>query len=368
MEQICNRKIRSTVVLERNDPGVREWFRGFIELLEKDAAIEQHKRLSVLREVFPRGILEHVISIITLESKDEKRFTIERTEDRTNIISVDQFPSSLSVGSQESSREVHKIPSKFLPKNVKVDRAAKRLFDYRQFIHPNPYLTFFRKKNILASIWRDVPSLLREKLSLRDKADVISNRIASEFINWLRENDLLADELHVKSLIEMFEIANEVHVSLQICQEELFTVPEPVAQFLGDMSRSKKVRLHKEIHRDYKASFRKPKMVAFGSTIPPHLQRKPSDRKQLHEWLKSGYIPRELETMEVVWKNIYNLKSTREFCHYLKANYPEITPPKCLVDSGAMDPRGRFSKVEKETSETLEVKVGLTSPPSRSFS
>ncbi|KAG5877559.1 hypothetical protein JTB14_013811 [Gonioctena quinquepunctata] len=348
MERICNRKIRSST-LEHNDPEIRKWFKRLFELLEGDAAMEQHKRISLLREVFPRGVLEQVISIITLKSRADGVLPDGSTGYKTKTASVYRFPSSLSIDSQESSREVYKVSrderSQLSAKDVRPDRAARRLFDYRKCIHPNPYIAFFRKKSILARIWKDVPLLFQEKLSLREKADVISNRIAGEFINWLRENNLLADALHVKSLIEMFELANEVNVSLKVCQEECFTVSESVVQFLEDTSRGKSERLRKEIRRDYKASFMKPRKVAFGSTIPHHLQRKPADRKQLGEWMKRGRIPKELESMEVVWDKIYHLKSTREFCHFLNNKYPSVPPPKCLLESGMMDPNLRSSRL-----------------------
>ncbi|KAG5877560.1 hypothetical protein JTB14_013812 [Gonioctena quinquepunctata] len=350
MEKICNRKIPSTMALERTDPDIRRWFERLFELLEKDAAIEDHERISVLREVFPRGVLEYIISIMAVEPRVEGYLSNASTVYGTKTVSVNRFPSSLSMDSQESSQEVHKIPSlghSQLSSKTKPDRAARRLFDYRKIVYPNPYIAFFREKNILSRIWRDVPSLLQEKLSLRDKADVVSNRIASEFINWLRENNMLADKLHAKSLIDMFQMVNIMDVSLKVCQEECFTVPDSVVLFSGETNKSLNECLHKELRRDYKATFRKPKKIAFGKTVSTHLQNKPADRKELDEWLKRGNIPKELESMEVVWEDIYDLKSTREFCHFFNEYYPDVPPPGCLLDNGLMDPERRFSKVVK---------------------
>ncbi|XP_074025347.1 uncharacterized protein [Leptinotarsa decemlineata] len=358
MARRCSRKISSTQ-LEHNDPEVREWFASFIEMLESDAAIDRHRRLSVLREVFSRGALEKILSIVTLESRKAKGFSSSETDYQEKSISSSE--SSLTLATEFESQTAAKCRyfrqpristrmSKVMPSRLsrafyaKPKRAAERLFDFRRTGVPNPYLSFFKKKEGLQAIWRDIPSLLLEKQSLGDKADVVSERIATEFINWLKKVDLLDDTLQVKSLIEMFEVGSKMYSSLKVFHENLFVVSKNSGHGvhlkeggnLGSNAQRKKEFLYNEIHKDMKASYRIPKTVAFGKTIPIHEQNRPTDRNYMKRLLRK-HIPEELATGELVWKDILDLESTKRFCSYMATNYPEVAPPDYLVDAGLMD-------------------------------
>lgn len=76
--------------------------------------------------------------------------------------------------------------------------------------------------------------------------------------------------------------------------------------------------------RDVKAEETPAKTKAFGTTIPWQLQFVPPKNQVRKLWLECEDVPRDLETMDVVWKGITHLKSVRGFVEWLQ-QHPEVT-------------------------------------------
>lgn len=74
----------------------------------------------------------------------------------------------------------------------------------------------------------------------------------------------------------------------------------------------------KLLAEDAKAERMSPKTVAFGKTLEPNNRFVPPNNRVEEKWLVCNRVPRDLEGMDVVWKDITHLKSVQNYTKWLK--------------------------------------------------
>lgn len=63
-----------------------------------------------------------------------------------------------------------------------------------------------------------------------------------------------------------------------------------------------------------------PKTVAFGKTLKPNNRFVPPENHVEEKWLACNRIPRDLNEMDVVWKDITHLESVKNYTKWLKCD------------------------------------------------
>lgn len=223
------------------------------------------------------------------------------------------------------------------------------------------YTDFFKRKPNRAAVWRTLPPLSLDEMNLNQKADAITEKIATDFIEWLR--NLGGDEelsLSVEAVIAMFEIGFHANsaTSLKVDVKELPSVPRKVAEAKFLPNRAKRAVLHKEIRKDIKASKKKTTYTAFGRRLPSDMQVRPPAENYYKKWRSCDKVPEKLASMAAVWQGITHLKSTRAFCEFL-IERPEIKPPKYLSDCGMLDPT--YLREKEQESDDVSAEYSLPS-------
>lgn len=204
----------------------------------------------------------------------------------------------------------------------------------------NPYINFFKRRSDKSAFWHEQPPLCHKEMSLNQIANDVTDNIATEFVDWLIS--IKGDEestLTVKVLKEMFDIGSltSTATTMQRVLKETPSVSQKIADARNIPEVSKRNLLHREILRDKKAARISKKVLAFGKSLPSHLQVIPP-KGMTDKWMKCEKLSKDLETMATVWEGITHLKSTRGFCEFLYKEKPFLKRPKYLVDSGMMNP------------------------------
>ncbi|KAK1131409.1 hypothetical protein K0M31_017694 [Melipona bicolor] len=101
-------------------------------------------------------------------------------------------------------------------------------------------------------------------------------------------------------------------------------VPAEVAVTRNTPGASKLAMTKKHVMKDAKAEATPAKIKAFGTALPWKLRFVPPNNQVQKKWLQCENVPKDIETMEVVWKDILDLRSVRGFVEWLQ-QHPEVT-------------------------------------------
>ncbi|CRK95709.1 CLUMA_CG009166, isoform A [Clunio marinus] len=145
-------------------------------------------------------------------------------------------------------------------------------------------------------------------------------------------------EINKERVNEFFsiEVDGDASRALHIEPKEMSVVPHEVAIMMNLPSHSIQNKSIKILQYDKKLRHsKKPKTVAFGSLLPSALRQEKFNEDFFDEVFAVN-CPSELRSMEVVFKSILHLDSTKVLINHLKAN-PEIPRPKYLVDNKFFD-------------------------------
>ncbi|XP_066258780.1 uncharacterized protein [Euwallacea similis] len=225
---------------------------------------------------------------------------------------------------------------------------VQHVFAEKQVPKSKMYTDFFKRKTTRAAIWRTLPPLSMEEMDLNQKADAITEKIATDFINWLR--DLGGEEevsLSVPTVIEMFEIQTNSATSLKANLKELPSSPRKVDELQNEPEKAKRSVEHKGIMKSAKANKKATIYTASGTHLTRNVPMRPSAETYPRKWIINDPTHEKLASMAAVWQGITHLKSTKAFCKFLIEN-PEIKPPKYLNDLGMLD--RKTLKEEKRSS------------------
>ncbi|XP_046836159.1 uncharacterized protein LOC124431860 [Vespa crabro] len=197
----------------------------------------------------------------------------------------------------------------------------------------NPYGLFMRKERRKAVIWRPLTEFdlkgYDPQATLRMRADKITTDICMEFCDWLRSLGGLERDIDERVLKDMFEInfSADACKTTQISVKEMATVPTDVALARLCHGTSVLATTRKQLERDAKAESRPKRTLAFGTSMPTDLLFIPPSNRVRETWLKCKNVPRELETMDVVWDGIIHLESVQAFVKCLRM-HPKVSLPK----------------------------------------
>ncbi|XP_076254979.1 uncharacterized protein LOC143192976 [Rhynchophorus ferrugineus] len=338
---------------ERNDPESKNWWATLFKILEEDAKIPPDKQKALLEEVFPIRLLYKVLSKLSTQSRKfqgnipeiPKKYEPKVTQiQRVPTITRTKTDKRCSEKSYEDMK-VLKSPNMFENIFEPVTRP--------EAIKSKMYIDFFKRKPSRAAVWRTLPPLSLDEMNLNQKAEAITEKIATDFIEWLR--DLGGDEelsLSVPAVIEMFEIGFQTNsaTSLKVDVKEIASVPQKVAEARNLPLKAQRAFLHGEIMKDLKASKKKTTYAAFGRRLPSDMQVRPPAENYFKKWLSCDKVPERLASMATVWQGITHLRSTRAYCEFL-IERPEIKPPKYLLDCGMLNLKNLRENKSTEFSE-----------------
>jgi len=94
-------------------------------------------------------------------------------------------------------------------------------------------------------------------------------------------------------------------------------VPDEVAASRQCPDASELAMTRKHLIRDAKAESKPAKTMAFGTAIPWEFRFVPPRNRVRERWLRCENVMTDLETMDVVWKDITHLESVRAFAKWL---------------------------------------------------
>ncbi|KAL2731056.1 uncharacterized protein V1478_005469 [Vespula squamosa] len=199
----------------------------------------------------------------------------------------------------------------------------------------NPYGLFLRKERRKAVVWRPLTEFdlkgYDPEATLRMRADKITTDICKEFCDWLKSLGGLQRSMDEK-----------------ISVKEMATVPTDVALARLCHGASILATTRKQLERDVKAESRPKRTLAFGTSMPIDLLFVPPTNRVREKWLTCKNVPRELETMDIVWNGILHLESVQAFVKCLH-KHPEVSPPK-MFKHGVL-PKGVRKSVKKRNAE-----------------
>lgn len=119
---------------------------------------------------------------------------------------------------------------------------------------------------------------------------------------------------------------------VQVCIKEMPMVPTAVALARNCPDATELALTRKHLAEDAKAEMRSTEMAGFGSVLPSHRRFKPPRNQVDRKWLQCENVPKELETMDAVWKGITHLESVKGFAKWLTA-HPEVSSAKNIDTS-----------------------------------
>lgn len=97
-------------------------------------------------------------------------------------------------------------------------------------------------------------------------------------------------------------------------------VPMAVAMARNAPGAGELALTRRHLIRDAKAERRPKKTIGFGSMLPRSHRFIPPKNRVNERWLQCENVPRDLETMETVWKGITHLDSVKGFLSWVKSH------------------------------------------------
>lgn len=326
MDKLCENKIL-TSKYKRNNLKNEKWWTEILEKIESQKHCSLEKRMDLLAEVLPFELYMSVLKIFHI--RDKLPSDTDQTTKRKQLKCI-----SFADSNQPNARSTRKS-------DLKMKLAtAHQVNAYTNFFNspPDKVRAFWQRETQTATN----PKAFIEKLAL--------NYV--NLINFIRESDEDEIDTHqsVKELLGSGSILN-IKTTVKVELKELASVPHKVADARMVSDKSKNILLHTELLRDYVASKKKKRFVAFGKRLPPELQPKFVPKNIYKNWMNTE-VPQRLESMETIWKDITHLRATKSFCEFLLINYSDVTPPQYLVKCGMMDPKIFMDSLDCYLSET----------------
>lgn len=320
----CKRRVTSSK-LEQINPEIYEWWLHVFDILEKDIRMPPELSRTFLQKHLP----EYLIEQLQQEYELHNQMFSDIPQEKPVVYLGKRI---VLPETEESNIDSEEVVAKKLT-------SFEKEFNLAPTAKFNQYLNFFKRRPDRAAIWRDLSPLSISRMNLSQLAELLSKNIATEFVKWFSSlGGSESNTVTVSNIIEMFEIGSQVScaTSLRVELREIPCIPDEVAKATVMPQKSKRNMLFREIMKDQLASRQKPRLIAFGKSLPKEMKRKPPPPNIYRKWLTCAGIPEKLESMAAVWQGITNLKSTRRYCEYICVNHPNMKPPKYLVDSGMM--------------------------------
>lgn len=98
------------------------------------------------------------------------------------------------------------------------------------------------------------------------------------------------------------------------------TVPSAVANIRRCPEASNLKMTAKEIAKDLEVEKRERRTHAFGHAVPNEMRFVPPLHKLCELWVRNLRIPKDLESMDIVWDGIMHLDSVKSFLNHLMEN------------------------------------------------
>ncbi|XP_059059985.1 uncharacterized protein LOC131853174 [Achroia grisella] len=269
---------------------------------------------------------------------------------------------------EKRARRVIKEPMLSFRKSLYIDRELDSDTDVelcssdQEDDKPNIHQEFLKKPEREQVTWatRYLQAEKEEEKSLVRKADDLTDRIATEFCEYMKQlgGDQQSQLFTPKAIKELFQIEFDTHVarSLRVVPKELPSVEEKLAVVTGNPEKSRQATLEREITKDIEAEQRSDYLTAFSQSIPLQDQWKAPRNNTKTLWRSSRYVPKDLVTLKTVWEGITNLRSVKEYCRWM-IDHPEYRRAPYLSSLGMFDPAVLEARL------TFECGYGATPPP-----
>ncbi|XP_043253374.1 uncharacterized protein LOC122397938 [Colletes gigas] len=310
----------------------------------------------LLRRILPQKSYNLVASLLGLpEWYTLKQISFEDTDGRNRVDRIHNNGETESCDNYSlTSLEVHP-PT---PRDIESLSNAEKLGQRRY----NPYALFLKKPRRKVITWRPLTKSDLEgydpDATLKMRADNVLTKICRDFCEWLDTLGGTNKTVDEEVLRDMFEIDFNAEAcrAMQVSIQEIPVVPAEVALTRNSPGASKLSMTRKHVMRDAKAERTPAKTEAFGTTLPWKLQFVPPNNQVQKNWLQCEYVPKDLETMDVVWKDITHLKSVRGFVEWLQ-RHPEVPPPEALKTIVSMDLKALRQIEDDEAFAHLELDI-----------
>lgn len=213
----------------------------------------------------------------------------------------------------------------------------------------NWMVDYFKKHNQERVIWQT--KLYEKKRRFEDKplfeqVEELTDLSAKSFVTWLNELGQEKSEVTEEMIKKLFSIGIEDGVSkaLKFGSTHTNVIPDTVASYWSLPKKGLGYEIAKARQREKHFRQKPEKKIAFGKTLPLHLQHK-------HELFKeSEIIPpvfRQIRTFEGIFKGITHLTSIGLLVDYLK-EHPNIERPKHLVEVGLFEEKATKIKEQEQ--------------------
>jgi hypothetical protein len=137
----------------------------------------------------------------------------------------------------------------------------------------------------------------------------------------------------VKQLFSI-NVESDASKALNIVTHYDKVISHEVANMISMPQLSLQKNLLKMLDKDRISSLEKPKLVAFGRTLPKNIRKKKFDENL--DSIHQVNCPEELRSLKKVFESIIHLKSTQKLIEHLKMN-PEMPRAKYLIEQGKFD-------------------------------
>ncbi|XP_026747061.1 uncharacterized protein LOC113508308 [Trichoplusia ni] len=200
-----------------------------------------------------------------------------------------------------------------------------------------------------------------EEKSLVKKADDLTDRIANEFCEYMKQlgGDQQSKLFTPKAIKELFQIEFDTHVarSLRVVPRELPCVDDKIATVTGNPQLSRYSTLQREITKDIRAERRPTEITAFNQSLPMFDQYHGPRNHTKKLWRSARHVPKDLVTLKTVWEGITNLRSVKEYCRWM-IEHPEHRRPPYLNSLGLFDPAVLDARLTFEAEYQITPPVG----------
>ncbi|KAM3968292.1 uncharacterized protein ACR2FA_007537 [Aphomia sociella] len=322
------------------------WTNVFNEIDTSKTATDESRSLS---KVLPSDLYEKVCNTLNMPVVIEK-------QDETKPIQ------------EKLVRRVLKEPLLSYRKSLYIDRELDSDTDVEmcsseneEDCKPNIHQEFLSKPVREQVTWptRYLQPEKEEEKSLVRKADDLTDRIATEFCEYMKQlgGDQQSQLFTPKAIKELFQIEFDTHVSrsLRVIPKELPSVEEKLANVTGNPEKSRHAALDREITNDIKAEESPDYLTAFSRSIPLQDQWRAPQNKTQTLWRSARHVPKDLVTLKTVWEGITNLRSVKEYCRWM-IEHPEYRRAPYLTSLGM------FDSAVLEARLTFECGYGVTPP------
>ncbi|XP_034170976.2 uncharacterized protein LOC117600093 [Osmia lignaria lignaria] len=285
----------------------------------------------ILRRILPLKSYNLIAPVLGLPEWHRKKRT--SVEDRKSSLIDQQRPDDGTV-SDNDSLLVQPPTLKDIESLSDKEKLGQRRY--------NPYALFMKKPRRKVVTWRPLKKRDMEgydpDATLKMRAENTMNTIFHDFCQWVETLGGTDKTIDEEALWDMFEIDFDAEAckAMQVSIREMPVVPTAVALTRNSPDASKLAMTRKHVMKDVKAEQKPAKIKAFGTSIPWDIRFVPPNNQVERRWLQCDNVPKDLETMDVVWKDITHLRSVRGYVEWLK-QHPAIPQPEALKKIVSMD-------------------------------